>query len=277
MEATDVRVGVLGCGNVGAALATLVHEQSQAVADRTGLALEVAAIAVRDTSVDRGVPCPSDVFTTDAAAVVTDPGIDVVIEVMGGIEPARQLILDALASEKPVVTANKELLAAHGEELYLAAAEAGVDLLFEAAVAGAIPIMRPLRESLAGEPLTRIMGIVNGTTNFILSRMSDHGTSYADALSEAQDLGYAESDPTADVEGFDAGAKAALIASLAFGARVVPADVYREGISGGDRRRHRGCPNHGALHQVACGCRARNLCRRRGRDRRAGTSDTRAG
>ncbi|MDP6214832.1 MAG: homoserine dehydrogenase, partial [Acidimicrobiales bacterium] len=171
MEATSVRVGVLGCGNVGAALVTLVHEQSQTVADRTGLVLEVAAVAVRDTSVDRGVPCPPDAFTTDAEAVVNDPGIDVVVEVMGGLEPARQLILGALASGKPVVTANKELLAAHGEELYLAAAAAGVDLLFEAAVAGAIPIMRPLRESLAGEPLTRIMGIVNGTTNFILSRM----------------------------------------------------------------------------------------------------------
>jgi len=232
MEATTVRVGVLGCGNVGAALVALVHEQRQTVADRTGMVLEVAAVAVRDTSVHRDVPCPPDTFTADAAAVVNDPGIDVVVEAMGGLEPARQLILEALASGKPVVTANKELLAAHGEELYLAAAAAGVDLLFEAAVAGAIPIMRPLRESLAGEPLTRVMGIVNGTTNFILSRMSDHGATYADALSKAQELGYAESDPTADVEGFDAGAKAAVIASLAFGARVVPADVYHEGISG---------------------------------------------
>ena len=232
MEATDVRVGVLGCGNVGAALVTLVDEQSGVVSERTGISLEVAAIAVRNTSVDRGVECSADVFTTDAEAVVNDPSIDVVVEVMGGIEPARQLVLAALSLGKPVVTANKELLAAHGEELYVAAEGAGVDLLFEAAVAGAIPIMRPLRESLAGEPLTRVMGIVNGTTNFILSRMSDHGATYADALSEAQSLGYAESDPTADVEGFDAGAKAAVIASLAFGARVVPADVYHEGISG---------------------------------------------
>ena len=178
MEATDVRVGVLGCGNVGAALVTLVDEQSGVVSERTGISLEVAAIAVRNTSVDRGVECSADVFTTDAEAVVNDPSIDVVVEVMGGIEPARQLVLAALSLGKPVVTANKELLAAHGEELYVAAEGAGVDLLFEAAVAGAIPIMRPLRESLAGEPLTRVMGIVNGTTIFILSRMSDHGATY---------------------------------------------------------------------------------------------------
>jgi len=158
--------------------------------------------------------------------------VDVVVEVMGGIEPARGLVSAALAAGKPVVTANKELLANHGAELYEAAEAAGVDLLFEAAVAGAIPIMRPLRESLAGEPITRVMGIVNGTTNFILSRMADDGASYADALAEAQGLGYAERDPTADVEGFDAGAKAAIIATIAFGARVVAGDVYHEGISG---------------------------------------------
>jgi homoserine dehydrogenase len=163
---------------------------------------------------------------------VDDPSIDVIVEVIGGIEPARTLISRALVTKKPVVTGNKELLANIGAELFTAAHDAGVDLLFEAAVAGGIPLIRPLRESLVGERITRVMGIVNGTTNYILTRMTEEGVSYQDALSEAQSLGYAERDPTADVEGFDAGAKAAIIASIAFGARVVAGDVYHEGISG---------------------------------------------
>ena len=232
METSRIRIGLLGCGHVGAALVSLVAERRGEVERRTGLDLEVTRIAVRNTALDRGVPVDSAAFTTDAAALVVDPEVDVVVEVMGGIEPARGLVSAALAAGKPVVTANKELLANHGAELYGAAEAAGVDLLFEAAVAGAIPIMRPLRESLAGEPIKRVMGIVNGTTNFILSRMTDDGASYADALAEAQSLGYAERDPTADVEGFDAGAKAAIIATVAFGARVVAGDVYHEGISG---------------------------------------------
>ena len=232
METSRIRIGLLGCGHVGAALVSLVAERRGEVERRTGLDLEVTRIAVRNTALDRGVPVDSAAFTTDAAALVVDPEVDVVVEVMGGIEPARGLVSAALAAGKPVVTANKELLANHGAELYGAAEAAGVDLLFEAAVAGAIPIMRPLRESLAGEPIKRVMGIVNGTTNFILSRMADDGASYADALAEAQRLGYAERDPTADVEGFDAGAKAAIIATVAFGARVVAGDVYHEGISG---------------------------------------------
>jgi|TARA_B110001454_G_scaffold148415_1_gene137835 homoserine dehydrogenase len=232
METSRIRIGLLGCGHVGAALVSLVAERRGEVERRTGLDLEVTRIAVRNTALDRGVPVDSAAFTTDAAALVVDPEVDVVVEVMGGIEPARGLVSAALAAGKPVVTANKELLANHGAELYGAAEAAGVDLLFEAAVAGAIPIMRPLRESLAGEPIKRVMGIVNGTTNFILSRMADDGASYADALAEAQSLGYAERDPTADVEGFDAGAKAAIIATVAFGARVVAGDVYHEGISG---------------------------------------------
>jgi homoserine dehydrogenase len=232
METSRIRVGLLGCGHVGAALVSLVAERRDEVERRTGLDLEVTRIAVRNMALDRNVPVDSAAFTTDAAALVVDPDVDVVVEVMGGIEPARGLVSAALAAGKPVVTANKELLANHGAELYEAAEAAGVDLLFEAAVAGAIPIMRPLRESLAGEPITRVMGIVNGTTNFILSRMADDGASYADALAEAQGLGYAERDPTADVEGFDAGAKAAIIATIAFGARVVAGDVYHEGISG---------------------------------------------
>jgi homoserine dehydrogenase len=232
METSRIRIGLLGCGHVGAALVSLVAERRGEVERRTGLDLEVTRIAVRNTALDRDVPVDSATFTTDAAALVVDPEVDVVVEVMGGIEPARGLVSAALAAGKPVVTANKELLANHGAELYGAAEAAGVDFLFEAAVAGAIPIMRPLRESLAGEPIKRVMGIVNGTTNFILSRMADDGASYADALAEAQGLGYAERDPTADVEGFDAGAKAAIIATIAFGARVVAGDVYHEGISG---------------------------------------------
>ena len=229
---SSVRVGLLGCGHVGAALVALVAERRPEIARRRALDLEVVRIAVRNTAIDRDVPVSGDSFTTDAASVVSDPDVDVIVEVMGGIEPARELVSTALAAGKPVVTANKDLLANHGAELYALAEANGVDLLFEAAVAGAIPIMRPLRESLAGEPINRVMGIVNGTTNFILSRMAADGASYVDALVEAQNLGYAESDPTADVEGYDAGAKVAVIATVAFGAMVVAGDVYHEGISG---------------------------------------------
>jgi homoserine dehydrogenase len=231
MDSTRLRVGLLGCGNVGGALASLLTEDHDRISARTGLSLELGAIAVRSPSRQRTVTVAEGLLTTDAHAVVDDPSIDIVVEVIGGIEPARTLILAALKSGKPVVTANKELLANCGTELFEAAATAGVDLLFEAAVAGGIPLIRPLRESLAGERIRRVMGIVNGTTNFILSRMSDAGASYHDALAEAQSLGYAERDPTADVEGFDAAAKAAILANVAFGARVVAGDVYRQGIS----------------------------------------------
>ena len=223
---------MLGCGNVGAALVELVRGRADAIAARTGLHLEVAKVAVRSTTKERGVDLPDGVLTHDAAGLVVDPEIDVVVEVIGGIEPARELILAALKAGKPVITANKELLANVGAELFVAAEEAGVDLLFEAAVGGGIPVIRPLRESLAGEEIRRVMGIVNGTTNYILTRMTEEGVAYADALTEAQSLGYAERDPTADVEGFDAAAKAAIIASIAFGSRVVAGDVYHEGISG---------------------------------------------
>ncbi len=216
---------------MGAALAQLISEQSNAIAARTGIRLNLAKVAVRSKSRDRGVEFADGVLTTNPADVVDDPNIHIIVEVMGGIEPARELITNALKAGKPVVTANKELLANVGAELYAAADAAGLDLLFEAAVAGGIPIMRPLRESLVGEPIHRVMGIVNGTTNFILSSMTQSGTSYSDALSEAQALGFAERDPTADVEGYDAGAKAAIIASIAFGAKVVAGDVYHEGIS----------------------------------------------
>jgi homoserine dehydrogenase len=227
-----VRVGMLGCGNVGAALARLLLSDGKRIAERTGIQLELARVAVRSAAKERDVPGVEPLLTTDAGEVVADPAIDVVVEVMGGISPARDLVLRALRGGKPVVSANKELLANHGGELWEAAAEAGVDLLFEASVAGAIPLIRVLRESLAGERIHRVMGIVNGTTNFILSRMAASGASYQEALAEAQGLGYAERDPTADVEGFDAAAKAAILANVAFGAKVVAGDVYREGISG---------------------------------------------
>jgi homoserine dehydrogenase len=229
--AQTLQVGLLGCGNVGGALVHLLVHDGDRIAARTGLQLELNAVAVRSMSRERAAPVPSGVLTVDAQGVVYDPNVDIVVEVIGGIEPARTLILAALKTGKPVVTANKELLANCGAELFEAASTAGVDLLFESSVAGAIPLIRPLRESLAGERIRRIMGIVNGTTNFILSRMSESSTSYHDALAEAQSLGYAERDPTADVEGFDAAAKAAILANVAFGARVVAGDVYREGIS----------------------------------------------
>lgn len=226
-----VRLGILGCGNVGGALYELVGQQADSIEARTGVRLEVTRVAVRNLSAPRATQVPEGVLTRDALAVVNDPEVDIVIEVIGGIEPARELITTALRAGKPVVTANKELLANVGTELYAVADEAGVDLLFEAAVAGGIPVIRALRESLRGEPLRRVMGIINGTTNFILTKMTEEGADYTAALSEAQRLGYAERDPTADVEGFDAAAKAAIIATIAFGSKVVAGDVYHEGIS----------------------------------------------
>ncbi|HEX2039619.1 MAG TPA: homoserine dehydrogenase [Acidimicrobiales bacterium] len=231
MQVPEVKVGLLGCGNVGGALVRILQDDAEGIARRTGVRLEVTRVAVRNAAKQRDVEVSDGVLTHDAEAVVTDPSVDVVVEVIGGIEPARSLILAALKAGKPVVTANKELLANVGAELFEAAATAGVDLLYEASVAGGIPLIRPLRESLAGERISRVMGIVNGTTNYILTRMAEEGASYADALAEAQSLGFAERDPTADVEGFDAGAKAAIIASIAFGVKVVAGDVYREGIS----------------------------------------------
>jgi len=226
-----VRVGLLGCGNVGTALVRLADEHADVIAARAGTRVEITRVAVRDLGRVRDAKLPAAAFTTDASAIVADPDIDVIVEVMGGVEPARGLIEAALRAGKPVVTANKELIARDGPELLRIAAAAGVDLLFEASVAGGIPLLRPLRESLAGDRIRRVLGIVNGTTNFILTRMTEDGTTFADALAEAQRLGYAEADPTADVEGHDAAAKAAIIATIAFGAPVGPEDVFREGIT----------------------------------------------
>ena len=227
---TSIRVGLLGCGNVGTALVRLLDGNADLIMQRAGVRIEVTRIAVHNLTKERDITPAPGLLTNNAESVVNDPDVDVVVEVIGGVEPARSLILSALKSAKPVVTANKELLANFGGELFEAAETAGVDLLFEASVAGGIPLLRPLRESLAGERITRVMGIVNGTTNYVLTRMTEEGCSFAEAVAEAQALGYAERDPTADVEGFDAAAKAAIIASIAFGARVVGGDVYREGI-----------------------------------------------
>ena len=231
MNGTTVGVGVLGCGTVGSALCRLVAEHGDTIAARSGVRLHIARVAVHNLARDRPVTFPDGVLTHDADELVADPDVEVVVELMGGMEPARRLIHTALEAGKPVVTANKEVLANAGAELLEAAAKSGVDLLYEAAVAGAIPLIRPLRESLAGDRLVRVMGIVNGTTNFILTRMTESGQSFSEALAEAQDLGFAERDPSADVEGWDAAAKAAIIASVAFGTNVVAGDVYREGIA----------------------------------------------
>ncbi|HAG67891.1 MAG TPA: homoserine dehydrogenase, partial [Acidimicrobium sp.] len=230
MAAAQVRIGVIGHGTVGAAFVQLVKQQSDTIAARSGVKLEIARVAVRNIDAHQN-SLAAEVLTTDAEFLVNDPTVDLVVEVMGGIDQARGLILKALANGKPVVTANKALIATHGAELFAAADNAGIDLLFEAAVCGGIPLIRPLRESLRGEPIRRVLGIINGTTNYILTKMSEDGASYAEALAGAQKLGYAEADPTADVEGLDAAAKISIIASIAFGCNVVAGDVHSEGIT----------------------------------------------
>ncbi len=223
-----LRVGMLGCGVVGGEVARLIVANQSDLAARSGAKLELVKIGVRNL---KRANVAKELLTTDLEAIVKDASIDLIIEVIGGIEPARTLILEAFKNGKSVVTANKALLAKHGGELFAAADKSGVDLYYEASVAGAIPILRPLRESLVGDHVQRVMGIVNGTTNFILTKMDESGAAFADALKEAQALGFAEADPTADVEGFDAAAKAAILAGLAFHSRVTDADVFREGIT----------------------------------------------
>ncbi len=232
MGAKPLKVALLGAGVVGSEVARLLVEQAEDLAERVGAPLELVGVGVRSVGTDRGPWVDPSLVTDDLHQLVTGHGADIVVELMGGIEPARTLILDAFASGASVVTGNKALLAQHGAELHEACDAAGLDLYFEASVAGAIPLLRPLRESLAGDRVQRVLGIVNGTTNYILTRMDESGASYDDALAEAQELGYAEKpDPSADVEGHDAAAKAAIIASLAFHSRVMIDDVYCEGIS----------------------------------------------
>jgi homoserine dehydrogenase len=228
---STVRVAVLGAGNVGGPLCRMLLDDADGIEARAGVRLELVGVAVANPSrVRQGIP--AHLITGDAKSLAGNPSVDVVVELIGGIDPARVVIETALEAGKPVVTGNKELIAAHGAELSRVAARAGVDLLYEAAVAGAIPLVRALRDSLAGENVWRVMGIVNGTTNFILTTMAEEGIAYEEALSEAQRLGLAERDPTADVEGFDAAAKVAILAGLAFRCDFPVEDVHREGIVG---------------------------------------------
>jgi homoserine dehydrogenase len=232
MAPSPLSVALLGCGVVGSEVARLLTTHADDLAARVGAPLHIEGIAVRRLGRDRSaVGVNPALFTTDAEKLVRRPGLDIVVEVIGGVEPARSLILQAMENGSSIVTANKALLAEDGPTLYEAAAKYGVDLYYEAAVAGAIPLVRPLRESLTGDKVRRVLGIVNGTTNYILDKMDTTGAGFAEALEEAQALGYAEPDPTADVEGFDAAAKAAILASLAFHSRVTAADVHREGIT----------------------------------------------
>jgi homoserine dehydrogenase len=225
-----LKVALLGCGNVGSQVYRLLTEQSADLKARAGAPLEIVGVAVNEPDRRRDVVVNPDLLTTDGLTLVTRPDVDIVIELIGGIEPARTLLLAALNAGKSVVTANKALVAVDRAMLHKTASQAGADLYYEAAVAGAIPLLRALRESLAGDDVMRVLGIVNGTTNFILDRMDSSGADFSAALAEAQALGYAEADPTADVAGFDAASKAAILASIAFHTEVTADDVYREGI-----------------------------------------------
>lgn len=229
IEYRNLRVAILGAGSVGAQVVSLLLEHGDELAQRSGAGLELVGVAVRDIDAPRTADIPAHLLTTDAEALLV--GADIVIELIGGLEPARTLILAAIGSGADVITANKALLATHGPELFEAAEQVGAQLYYEAAVAAAIPIIRPLRDSLAGDRIKRIMGIVNGTTNFILDRMDTAGESLEAALATANELGYAEADPTADIEGYDAAQKAAILASLAFHTTVPIDKVYREGIT----------------------------------------------
>ncbi|OIV36845.1 homoserine dehydrogenase [Mangrovactinospora gilvigrisea] len=230
MRTRPLKVALLGCGTVGSEVARIMTTQRDDLAQRIGAPVELAGVAVRRPGRPRPGIAP-ELLTTDAEELAARPDIDVVIEVIGGIEPSRTLILKAFEAGASVVTANKALLAADGATLHAAAAKAGADLYYEAAVAGAIPLIRPMRESLAGDKVNRVLGIMNGTTNFILDRMDSTGAGFQEALDEATALGYAEADPTADIEGFDAAAKAAILAGIAFHTRVTADEVYREGIT----------------------------------------------
>ena len=230
MGKTQIRVGLLGFGTVGSAFASLLERQRSDIAARTGLEIFISQIAVRDITKERPNLDAKVTLTDEPNTVVTSSEVDVVVELVGGLDPSKDLIENALREGKPVITANKELLSKDGKSLFSIADQNKVDLLFEAAVAGGVPLIRVLRESLLGEPVEKVIGIVNGTTNYILSQMEEKGVPYDDALLEAQQLGYAESDPTADVTGQDAASKAAIIAMVAFGADICFDDVLFEGI-----------------------------------------------
>ena len=227
----NVQIALLGLGTVGTGVYKVLKAQKEEISHKVGTEIQLKKILVRNTKKAAEKLDDPSVLTTEWKSILEDPEISVVVEVMGGIEPARSYILDALHAGKSVVTANKDLLASHGKELMDAAADAKADLLFEASVAGGIPIIRPLKECLAGNQISEVMGIVNGTTNFILTKMAEEGMEFQEALALATELGYAEADPTADIEGLDAARKMAILASIAFHSRVTFADVYTEGIT----------------------------------------------
>ncbi len=230
-ETKILKIGQIGCGTVGSGVFQILEENRPLIANRTGCDLKIKKIAVRDLSDPRYVEVPAQLLTTTVQEVIEDPEVDIVVEVMGGVEPARSFILKAISNGKHVITANKELMSTYGGELLQQAEQAGVVLAFEASVGGGIPIIHPLKEGLAGNKIHQLLGIVNGTTNYILSRMSREGLPFQEALRQAQQMGYAEADPSADIEGRDAAAKLAILASIAFNVRVRLEDVYTEGIS----------------------------------------------
>jgi homoserine dehydrogenase len=226
-----IHIGQIGCGTVGSGVISILRDNADTISRRTGCRIAVKRVAVKDLSDPRYVELPDEIITTDAADIIRDPEIEIVVEVMGGIEPARTLVLEAINSGKNIVSANKELMSTHGGEILRAAEEKGVDVAYEASVGGGIPILLPLKQSLAGNEIDQILGIVNGTTNYVLTRMTEEGLSFSEAVAKAQSLGYAEADPSADVEGRDAAAKVAILASMAFNSRVTLDDVYAEGIA----------------------------------------------
>ncbi|MEW6447088.1 MAG: homoserine dehydrogenase [Bacillota bacterium] len=226
-----IGIGLLGLGTVGRGVYRVLQNNRELIAARLGAQLEVVKVLVRDKGKDRGIPVPSEILTTDPAGVLEDPGVSIVVEVMGGIEPARRYVLEALSRGKSVVTANKDMLAVCGQELFAGAAASGADLFFEASVAGGIPVIKILKEALVGNRILEVIGIINGTTNYILTKMSNEGADFDTVLREAQEKGYAEADPTSDIEGFDAARKIAILASIAFNTRVTLDDVYVEGIT----------------------------------------------
>ena len=228
---SGIGLGLLGVGNVGSAVARNLDARAEALERQLGRPITIQRALVRDLDKPRDAPIPADRLTTDPAAVIDDPDVDVIVEVLGGVEPAQQYLRRALEAGKHVVTANKEVMAAHGVDLLQLAADRDLDLYFEASVGGGIPLIGPFRQDLAANEIEEVHAILNGTTNYILSQMAEHGRSYADALAEAQQLGYAEPDPTNDVEGHDTAFKLAILATLAFKGRVAPTDVYREGIT----------------------------------------------
>jgi homoserine dehydrogenase len=231
-EKRVIHVGMIGCGTVGSGVFEILRDNAEIISRRTGCEIRIERVAVKDLSDPRYVDVPEEMLTTDVDTVIKSPEVDIVVEVMGGVDPARSVVLAAIAAGKHVVSANKELMSTHGGEILKAAEDKRVDVAYEASVGGGIPILLPLKQNLAGNHISQMLGIVNGTTNYVLTRMSEEGLSFSEAVTKAQSLGYAEADPSADIEGRDAAAKTAILASMAFNSRVTLDDVYAEGITG---------------------------------------------